>query len=153
MATTLRGFQNEIEQIHDRELAKQRAEARIALDKDKHKEKGPQAAKGKDVASAVAPADERSKVDEDDTQDALQRILVEPESSQKATDYLALLLLRNRGEIVVRLGTHPPLQQLFEAGADALPANTQGRGSPISSSDLEIALKALEAAADSVGAK
>ncbi|KAG9084514.1 hypothetical protein FRC07_013617, partial [Ceratobasidium sp. 392] len=100
MATTLRGFQSEIDQIHDRELAKQRAEARVALDKEKHKEKGPQAAKGKDTANITTSADDRLAADEDDTQDALQRILANTESAQKATDYLALLLLRNRGEIV-----------------------------------------------------
>jgi hypothetical protein len=82
-----------------------------------------------------------------------QRILIDPDSAQKATDYIALLLLRNRGEIIVRLGRHPPLQQLFEAGADALAANAQGRGAPITSPDMDIALKTLEAAADSVGAK
>jgi hypothetical protein len=85
--------------------------------------------------------------------DCRQRILIDPESAQKATDYIALLLLRNRGEIVVRLGTHPPLQQLFEAGAEALATNAQGRGAPITGPDLDIALKTLEAAADSVGAK
>lgn len=147
MATTLRGFQSEIEQIHDRELAKQRAEARAVLDKEKHKEKATPAAKGKDTANTV------TKADEDDIQDTLQDILIDPESAQKATDHIALLLLRNRGEIVVRLGTHPPLHQLFEAGADALPANAQSRGAPITDPDLENAIKALEAAADSVGAK
>jgi hypothetical protein len=75
MATTLRGFQNEIEQIHERELAKQRAEARVALDKDKHKEKGPQIGKGKEPATAAtknAPADDQLNADEDDSQDTLQ---------------------------------------------------------------------------------
>ncbi|QRW03853.1 Elongation factor Tu GTP binding domain [Ceratobasidium sp. AG-Ba] len=154
MTTTLRGFQSEIEQIHDRELARQRAEARAVLDKEKHKEKGAQAAKAKEGASPTTDTtDDGSKADEDDTQDVLQSILVDPESAQKATDYIALLLLRNRGEIVVRLGTHPPLHQLFEAGADVLPANTQARGAPITGPDLEKATKALETAADSVGAK
>lgn len=82
-------------------------------------------------------------------------MLVDPESGQKATDYLALLLLRNRGEIVVRLGTHPPLQQVVDPAAvvDPSTANGQARGDPITEEQLETALKTLETTADSVGAK
>lgn len=73
MATTLRGFQSEIEQIHERELAKQRAEGRIALEKDKHKDKAPPASKPKDAPAPAAtePAG-RLNDDEDDSHNALQ---------------------------------------------------------------------------------
>ncbi|CCO30775.1 hypothetical protein BN14_04807 [Rhizoctonia solani AG-1 IB] len=66
MTTTLRGFQHEIEQIHDRELAKQRAEGRIALEKDKHKEKAPQVSKPKDPAISSAADPAAGQLDNDD---------------------------------------------------------------------------------------
>ncbi|KAF8754179.1 Elongation factor Tu GTP binding domain [Rhizoctonia solani] len=116
MTTTLRGFQHEIEQIHDRELAKQRAE-------------------GPNHSGTAGRATEQLDSDDDDSHNKLQKMLTEPEVDQKVTDYLALLLLRNRGEIIVRLGTHPPLQMIMEP------------------EELDIALKALEVTADSVGAK
>lgn len=74
MATTLRGFQSEIEQIHERELAKQRAEGRIALEKEKHKEKAPQTTKGKETAAGAAedPSASRLNADGDDSQETLQ---------------------------------------------------------------------------------
>jgi GTPase len=80
-------------------------------------------------------------------------MLIDLGSSQKATDYLALLLLRNRGEVVVRLGTHPPLQQIVEPGTDLSAINGQARGDPIAEDGLDTALKALETTADNVGAK
>lgn len=79
--------------------------------------------------------------------------MIDPAGIQKATDYVALLLLRNRGEIIVRLGAHPPLQQLFEGGIESIAADGQGRGDSITENDLDSAIKTLEAAADSVGAK
>lgn len=79
--------------------------------------------------------------------------MIDPTGIQKATDYVALLLLRNRGEIIVRLGTHPPLQQLFEGGIESTLSDAQGRGDSIDENDLDSAIKNLEAAADSVGAK
>jgi len=155
MATTLRGFQSEIDQIHERELARQRAEGRIALEKEKHKEKTPQNTKGKDTATDTAedPLASQLNIEGDDSQEALQRILIDPTGIQKATDYVALLLLRNRGEIIVRLGTHPPLQQLFEGGIESILSDAQGRGDSMDENDLDSAIKTLEAAADSVGAK
>ena len=74
MATTLRGCQHEIEQIHERELAKQRAEGRIALEKDKHKDKAPHTGKTKDTSApgATDPAAGRLGDDEDDSHNALQ---------------------------------------------------------------------------------
>lgn len=155
MTTTLRGFQHEIEQIHDRELAKQRAEGRVALEKDKHKEKAGQANKPKDptIPGTAGRATEQLDSDDDDSHNKLQKMLTEPEVDQKVTDYLALLLLRNRGEIIVRLGTHPPLQMIMEPGTELSAIDNQSRGNPITEEELDIALKALEVTADSVGAK
>ncbi|CAE6426415.1 unnamed protein product [Rhizoctonia solani] len=155
MTTTLRGFQHEIEQIHDRELAKQRAEGRIALEKDKHKEKAPQVNKPKEVnlSGGADPAAGQLDSDDDDSHNKLQKMLTEPEIDQKVTDYLALLLLRNRGEIIVRLGTHPPLQQITEPGTELSVTDNQSHGDPITDEEMNVALKALEATADGVGAK
>lgn len=74
MATTLRGFQSEIDQIHERELARQRAEGRIALEKEKHKEKAPQNNKGKDTATDTTEDTSAGQlnIDADDSQEALQ---------------------------------------------------------------------------------
>ncbi|CAE7195371.1 unnamed protein product [Rhizoctonia solani] len=155
MATTLRGFQHEIEQIHDRELAKQRAEGRLVLEKDKHKEKVPQASKPKDPVAPVAAevSTDRLDNDEDDSHNKLQKMLTDPGEGQKITDYLALLLLRNRGEIIVRLGTHPPIQQIMEPGTELSVTDNHSRGDPITEEELDVAFKTLETTADSVGAK
>ncbi|CAE6435062.1 unnamed protein product [Rhizoctonia solani] len=155
MTTTLRGFQHEIEQIHERELAKQRAEGRLALEKDKHKEKAPQAIKSKDpvTPATTGASTDRLDKDEDDSHNKLQKMLIDPAEGQKATDFIALLLLRNRGEIIVRLGTHPPIQQIMEPGTELSITDNHSLGDPITEEELDTALKTLEATADGVGAK
>ncbi|CUA69196.1 GTP-binding protein 1, partial [Pongo abelii] [Rhizoctonia solani] len=155
MATTLRGFQHEIEQIHERELAKQRAEGRLALEKDKHKEKAPQTAKSKEPVVPVnaSPSTDRLDNDEDDSHNKLQKMLTDPVEGQVATDYIALLLLRNRGEIVVRLGTHPPIQQIMEPGTELPITDSHSPGDSITEEELDTALRVLETTADGVGAK
>ncbi|CAE6406375.1 unnamed protein product [Rhizoctonia solani] len=155
MATTLRGFQHEIDQIHERELAKQRAEGRLALEKDKHKEKAPQTAKSKELVVPVnaSPSTDRLDNDEDDSHNKLQKMLTDPVEGQGATDYIALLLLRNRGEIVVRLGTHPPIQQIMEPGTELPITDSHSPGDSITEEELDTALRVLETTADGVGAK
>ncbi|CAE6476190.1 unnamed protein product [Rhizoctonia solani] len=155
MTTTLRGFQHEIEQIHERELAKQRAEGRLALDKDKHKEKAPQAGKAKEQTAPSTPSASvvRADSDEDDSHNKLQNMLIDTEAGQQVTDYLAVLLLRNRGEVVLRLGTHPPIQQIMEPGTELSTTDNRPRGNSITEEELDTAFKSLETTADGVGAK
>ena len=80
-------------------------------------------------------------------------MLTDHEAGQKATDYLALLLLRNRGEIVLRLGAHPSIQQIMDPGTELAVTDNHPRGDPITEEGLDSALKALDTTADGVGAK
>lgn len=121
--TTLRTFQNEIDEIHTRELSKQRAQTLIDKEKDsKHQAKG----KGRERADESAKVSkERGEVDEsakvsrfEGMQEIEERILTQllsqtPSDHDVARDRLSALLTQNNGEYVLRIGRQPPHALLF----------------------------------------
>uniref|UniRef100_A0A8H8CQ65 Tr-type G domain-containing protein n=1 Tax=Psilocybe cubensis TaxID=181762 RepID=A0A8H8CQ65_PSICU len=114
--TTLRTFQNEIEDIHHREISKQRAQALMNKEKET-KQKG----KGKEDQDAVSVEAENLHGAETagaNLQELEERILTLLLSSStpdydSARDLLAALLTQCNGEHVLRIGQQPSHTALF----------------------------------------
>ncbi|KAI5123663.1 hypothetical protein M0805_001692 [Coniferiporia weirii] len=114
MATSLRSFQNEIEEIHSKEVAKQRAQGHAELEKEN---KNP-------VVSLVNPASvqagKRPAVDDEhDDEVELETLLLSGTDAdhERARDILAGLLTSHRGEYILRFGALPPHTSLFSGNA------------------------------------
>ncbi|TDL22667.1 P-loop containing nucleoside triphosphate hydrolase protein [Rickenella mellea] len=114
--TTLRSFQTEIDEIHVRETAKQRALGLAEREKENKKPTSPTVGLSKDNQ------DDRPKeiqpdveLNNEDGVDELQDLLLSKAQSDhdKGRDLLAALLTRNKGEYIFRLGAHPPHNPLF----------------------------------------
>jgi hypothetical protein len=64
MTTTLRNFQNEIDEIHSREITKQRASATTAAEKEAKKTTKPKDAKDMKEKPAVEEMEEAPRIDD-----------------------------------------------------------------------------------------
>ncbi|KAI0329403.1 P-loop containing nucleoside triphosphate hydrolase protein [Cubamyces sp. BRFM 1775] len=171
--TSLRTFQSEIDQIHHRELAKQRAQAaadRAKADKDSSSHSKKAAGKGsgharkestdaadvsngsnagnEPIASADGDATTLSDIDE-----RLQTLLLSrlPENLEKARNLIASLLTRNRGEYVFRLGAHPSATKLFAGQVSN--EKEEWQGAPCNVEELDIIVQEAQAAVDELGGK
>lgn len=156
MASALRDFQTAIEDLHTREVAKQRAAAAAAQAAEREK-KYP----GKASKDAVEP-----KVVTEDKNDAfriedmteLQALLSSnsAESMERARDSISALLTSRQcqGEYIVRLGRHPTHARLFSNGKDALDAAAQTPvGTRCSVVELRQMQSRLAQIADETGSK
>ncbi|KAJ3937487.1 MAG: GTP-binding protein 1 [Lentinula lateritia] len=119
MATTLRNFQSEIEQIHNREFAKQKVNGAEQLQKEqKHSQ-----VKGKAKEEAVielAKAGTEELRDEAEAEEKILELLSSKVSANhdSARDILAALLTQNHGEYVLRVGAQPSKAKLFAGDLD-----------------------------------
>ncbi|CDO72535.1 hypothetical protein BN946_scf184983.g18 [Trametes cinnabarina] len=163
--TSLRTFQTEIDQIHHREVAKQRAQAvaeRTKADKDVKKTAGKghtrkestetaESAKYAPIASPIAVGDTDATLS--DIDERLQPLLLSrlPENLEKARNLIASLLTRNRGEHIFRIGAQPPAAKLFlgEPAGD----ESEWHGTPRTAEELEIIIAEAKAAVDELGGK
>lgn len=114
--TTLRTFQNEIEDIYNRELTKQRAQALADMEKEQKTSKG----KAKVEANVTAsPAQTGSNGTQgagfQEMEDRILTLLLSsiPGDYDLARDQVAALLTQNNGEYVLRLGQQPSHAELF----------------------------------------
>jgi len=80
----------------------------------------------------------------------LQSLLVDPSAASQIRDALAQVLLRNKGELVLRLGRHPNVGALWAAG-DAGADIEDARGTPLSYEEHEICITQLNAAIEDIG--
>jgi GTPase len=170
--TTLRAFQSEIDQIHIREVNKQRIEAAAQAAKVKEATSKPKA-----TASTVESPQPGTKteengqltqaiprLDEKHTEGDEQRLRDEEEAAiinlllsgatdqhERARDMIASLLTRNRGEYVFRLGERPTNEHLF-ALASKVP-ETQFTGVARTTNELARLRKEMSVAAEEVGGK
>ncbi|EIN11416.1 P-loop containing nucleoside triphosphate hydrolase protein [Punctularia strigosozonata HHB-11173 SS5] len=125
---TLRSFQQDIDDIHNREVAKQRAQAtaaQVQITKDSKKprieKEKPRTEKEKaGVKSDDSTADAWGKKAEGfDLQSGVEEEIVTlltsgvPTNHDRAKDMLSALLTQHRGEYVFRLGAQPPHARLF----------------------------------------
>ncbi|KAI0645734.1 GTP-binding protein 1 [Trametes meyenii] len=167
--TSLRTFQTEIDQIHHREVAKQRAQVvaeRVKADKDVKKTPNktharkestevadpPKIAGNEPIASSVAPGEGDAALS--DIDERLQKTLLLsrlPENFEKARNLIASLLTRNRGEYVFRIGAHPPEAKLF-AGQTPNEEDVW-QGTPRTVDELTTIIEGTKAAVDELGGK
>ncbi|KAF9060643.1 GTP-binding protein 1 [Rhodocollybia butyracea] len=140
MANSLRSFQSEIEQIHHREMTKQRVQqlqkeqkpvkGKIKEDavveqkqhKGKSKDDEEKPSKGKIKEDAVEELSNAGTEEPRDSVEAEEKILnlllnKDPASHDTARDMLAALITQSHGEYVFRIGAQPSKANLF-AGLD-----------------------------------
>ncbi|EAU91663.2 GTP-binding protein 1 [Coprinopsis cinerea okayama7 len=153
---TLRSFQNEIEEIHHREVARQRAAGIAIADKDKDKENKMPKGKVTDEATPSIKPEVPTVEDEANMQEVEDRILglllsSNPGDHDAARDQIAALLTHNNGEAVIRIGQRPPRTELF---ADELDDSIPGwSGTPRTSEEVEKLIQGLTTTVEEVGGK
>ncbi|KAG8811004.1 hypothetical protein FRC19_004155, partial [Serendipita sp. 401] len=116
---TLRAFQSEIEEIQAKNVAAEQQQRAAVLALETTTKKGKPAVKQDSVdnstatAQATSPIVERDSVDEDLA--GVQALLLQGDdaSHRKASDLIASVVTRKRGECLVHLGLHPPHELLF----------------------------------------
>ncbi|KAI0675339.1 GTP-binding protein 1 [Trametes maxima] len=166
--TSLRTFQTEIDQIHHREVAKQRAQAvaeRVKADKDLKKTPNKTDAR-KESTEAADPAkiagnepialpivSGEGDAALSDIDERLQTLLLSrlPESLEQARNLIASLLTRNRGEYVFRIGAQPPEAQLFTG--QTTKEEDVWQGTPRTAEELTTIIEEAKAAVDELGGK
>ncbi|KAJ7262166.1 GTP-binding protein 1 [Mycena haematopus] len=155
--TTLRTFQNEIDE-HSREVAKQRAlQAQAGAEKEKENKKPP-ASKGKSKDEspdspivATAPSDAATGLAELEEKILTALLSGLPSNHDIARDLLAGLLTQHLGEYVFRIGLQPPHAKLF---AGELTDNCEGwTGVSRTEHELDVIHKGIQAAVEEVGGK
>ncbi|TFY80986.1 hypothetical protein EWM64_g3024 [Hericium alpestre] len=178
--STLRTFQSEIEQIHHREVAKQRAThaaekesrelSKIAKErravaswtahgKEKEKEKEEAAvkekkavepAKGKEKDEAIQEESIKPPIENEDVE--LSRKLQNTADQEAARDLLAATLTQRRGEVLLRLGSHPPRARIF--ANESFDDDEKGwSGQRITTAELESIKSKLAKVLDDIGGK
>ncbi|KAI0823677.1 GTP-binding protein 1 [Trametes gibbosa] len=151
--TSLRTFQTEIDQIHHREVAKQRAQVvadRARADKDAKKTLGrgharkestevpdPSKNAGKEPIAALTLSGE-GEMALSDIDERLQPLLLSriPEKLEQARNLIASLLTRNRGEYIFRIGAHPTSARLFAGDAAVVEEGWQGTACTLPELDI-----------------
>ncbi|KAF5354728.1 hypothetical protein D9756_005278 [Leucocoprinus leucothites] len=129
--TTLRTFQSEIDEIHNREMAKQRAKPAVMASAEKDKETKEQKhstsaavaqAKGKtrddgSSSNPTKPTDSAAVIRASllELEDRILNLILSRNSAEHsmARDMIAELLTQHHGEYVFRIGAHPPHTELF----------------------------------------
>ncbi|KAJ6499292.1 GTP-binding protein 1 [Mycena sanguinolenta] len=157
--TTLRTFQNEIDE-HSREIAKQRAaQAQIVAEKEKENKKPP-ASKGKSKdegpdspIAATAPSDSDAATGLAELEEKILTALLSdlPANRDIARDLLAGLLTQHSGEYVFRIGLQPPHAKLW---AGELTDDCEGwTGVSRTEQELDVIHKGIQATVEEVGGK
>ncbi|KAG5642223.1 hypothetical protein DXG03_003392 [Asterophora parasitica] len=125
--TSLRTFQSEIDEIHHREVAKQRTLPIDAGKDSKHKQQLPAAStkgkakdeghtNGQDTGAVVGiPTRTSTRSEMLEVEEKVLTLLQSnvPAEQDNARDMIAALLTQHRGEYVLRLGMQPPHAHLF----------------------------------------
>ncbi|KAF9049742.1 GTP-binding protein 1 [Panaeolus papilionaceus] len=152
---TLQSFQSEIEDIHNREVAKQRASNHTSSAPMPEKD-----LKGKAKASVTPSAqtlpDHKEVNNAEPQQEVEDSILAQlltenPVDHNNARDQIASLLTRNNGEYVLIIGEQPPRAKLYTNDVDE--GGDGWTGTPHTATDLDILRERITAAVDEVGGK
>uniref|UniRef100_A0A0W0FGR8 Putative GTP-binding protein 1 n=1 Tax=Moniliophthora roreri TaxID=221103 RepID=A0A0W0FGR8_MONRR len=177
--TSLRNFQNEIDEIHNRELAKQRSQAtaiiNAAKDKDKKhtdapkvkmkdgdggtKEKAKDADKEKGKDEMVGHGAEAGAVstekDATEMEEKIQELLLNnsPTDRDRARDIIATLITQHHGEYVLRMGAHPPHDKLFVGEITDKSDAVGWRGIERTTEQLEALRARITTAVEEIGGK
>ncbi|KAH6913816.1 GTP-binding protein 1 [Coprinopsis sp. MPI-PUGE-AT-0042] len=154
-AATLRSFQNEIDEIHTREVARQRATGAAAVDKDKENKMPKGKAKDESIPASKpdAPVAEEEQTNMQEVEDRILGLLLSktPADHDAARDQIAALITRANGEYVIRIGERPPRNELFtEELNDSIPGWT---GTPRTFDEIEKLIQELKTTVEEVGGK
>lgn len=172
--TSLRTFQDQIQEIHTKETLKQRAQAAAEREKDKENKALSTKGKGKENA-AMAVEPEILQVN--DSEDRLgvegeiqvcilvktfsKGLVAEPivqtlllsgvaQDHDRARDLIAALMTRHRGEYIFRIGLQPPATALF-AGEFDIPEGWSG--TVRTEQELSLLQEQIAATVEEVGGK
>ncbi|KAF8973275.1 GTP-binding protein 1 [Flammula alnicola] len=151
--TTLRTFQSEIEDIHNREISKQRAQVLL----DKEKEQKYMKGKAKEDPAPTSPLQKHGNANGPGrTEEAEDRILTlllcqNPGDYDLARDQVAALLTQNNGEYVLRMGQQPSHTELFSS--DLNDESPGWSGTPRSIEDLDKLKLQITNVVEEVGGK
>lgn len=172
--TSLRTFQNQIEEIHAKETLKQRAQAAAERDKDKEN-KAHTRGKGKEIALTVAESEPQVQEDplaESDVEiqvrtisrninitssgvlnSVRQRLLLSgaAEDHNQARDLIAALLTRHRGEYIFRIGARPP--NTAPLSGEALKDGEAWSGIARNGQEISLLQQEITATVEEVGGK
>lgn len=151
--TSLRSFQNEIDSIHHREVAKKRAQTLAEREKDKDVKKS--AAKPVVKVAEAQPVSEDAQDDDEasvlaNVEEKVQSLLLSGHRDQ-ARDVIASALTRYRGEVVFKIGSRPAHDKLFSG--EAIAVDSGAKGTPRSAEEVELLCKGLADIVDEIGGK
>ncbi|TEB38306.1 GTP-binding protein 1 [Coprinellus micaceus] len=157
--TTLRSFQNEIEEIHNREVTRQRQittattmenAAKVMKGKAKENVDTP-AAKEEPRRDTQGEARAGSAVDEDDDEILNLLLSKEPADRDAVRDRIAALLTRHNGEYVIRIGERPPREELYSGELTDESAGWKGASRSIE--DVQTLVQELTKTVEEVGGR
>ncbi|KAF8844664.1 P-loop containing nucleoside triphosphate hydrolase protein [Paxillus ammoniavirescens] len=150
--TTLRSFQTEIEEIHSRELAKQRTQGNGAGPSHDGGHQHHRDARKRSVPEVTTGINPQQLLDLDPSVDEEQLLgLLAAHNDEQARNALASLLTQHKGEYIFRIGARPPHDPLFagEHFGDA-PGWT---GHPRTEEEVDILITGLRRAQEDIGGK
>ncbi|KAF7967860.1 hypothetical protein HWV62_31417 [Athelia sp. TMB] len=153
--TSLRTFQDQIQEIHTKETLKQRAQAAAEREKDKENKALSTKGKGKENA-AMAVEPETLQVDDSEdrlgVEGEIQTLLLSgvAQDHDRARDLIAALMTRHRGEYIFRIGLQPPATALF-AGEFDIPEGWSG--TVRTEQELSLLQEQIAATVEEVGGK
>ncbi|KAF5385788.1 hypothetical protein D9615_002552 [Tricholomella constricta] len=155
--TTLRIFQSEIEEIHHRELVKQRIQP-VDKDSKQNNKQPPSAAPSKGKAkdeglSNGADSTTASRSEMVDVEKDIMTLLQshEPADHNSARDMVAALLTQHRGEYVLRLGMQPAHAHLY--AGDLTDGSDGWTGVPRTEEELDLLKERITRTVEEVGGK
>ncbi|KAF8488394.1 P-loop containing nucleoside triphosphate hydrolase protein [Gautieria morchelliformis] len=153
---TLRSFQDEIDNIHHKETAKQRAQAQASAEREATSAKKPSKLKDTNDVKDNEPLDvEQSDLQrphfDDDTELQTWLRINTAAAYERSRDAIAARLTRYRGEYIIRLGAHPSRASLFGLeGKEALDGTFGNTCTPLELQHMESVLLRI---AEEIGAK
>ncbi|KAL1746557.1 P-loop containing nucleoside triphosphate hydrolase protein [Schizophyllum fasciatum] len=157
--TSLRTFQTEIEDIHSREMAKQRLQGARQLKEKENKHPQPKketngAADSEIVSRAAAPQDgddAETSMREVEGQVMTHLLAGTQKERDLARDTLASLITQHHGEYVFRIGASPPHAKLF---AGKLADTDEGwEGKERTAEELDTLVEGIRTTVEEIGGK
>src|ERR1700749_4268702 len=85
----------------------------------------------------------------------IQELLLssEPRDAEPARDLIASLVTSNRGEYILRLGSHPPINATLSGGVDSVTASDGWIGIKCGAADIKACHEKIKLLADEFGVK
>ncbi|KAF9531630.1 GTP-binding protein 1 [Crepidotus variabilis] len=150
--TTLRSFQNEIDEIHNREVTKQRAHGLVEKEKENKPSKG-KTKEGPSETSEVQDGAGSERLDLEDLGDRILTLLLCQNTADHDTarDQLAALLTQCNGEYVVRIGERPPRTELFAGELTDDTSNWTGQARSVE--EIDVLRERVTKAVEEIGGK